>query len=70
MCSHCSCGQPSRTLQLRHNLLERNDGNAERDRERFAAAGLLVLNVLSAPGAGKTTLLEQLARRWVQARSG
>ncbi len=64
MCSHCSCGQPTRTLKLRHNLLERNDTNAERNRERFASAGLLVLNVLSGPGAGKTALLERLARQW------
>ena len=70
MCSHCSCGQPSRTLQLRHNLLERNDSNAERNRERFAAAGLLVLNVLSGPGAGKTALLERLARQWVHGPVG
>lgn len=53
-----------RTLQLRHNLLERNDSNAARNRERFAAAGLLVVNVLSAPGAGKTALLEAVARQW------
>ncbi|CAK6692091.1 hydrogenase nickel incorporation protein HypB [Synechococcus sp. CBW1107] len=64
MCSHCSCGQPSRTLELRHNLLERNDSNAGLNRERFAAAGLLALNVLSGPGAGKTALLERLARQW------
>ncbi|MCT0249087.1 hydrogenase nickel incorporation protein HypB [Synechococcus sp. CS-205] len=64
MCSHCSCGQPTRTLKLRHSLLERNDTNAERNRERFASAGLLVLNVLSGPGAGKTALLERLARQW------
>lgn len=73
MCSHCSCGQPMasvaaapapRSLLLRHNLLERNDSNAARNRERFAAAGLLVVNVLSAPGAGKTALLEAVAPRW------
>jgi hydrogenase nickel incorporation protein HypB len=76
MCSHCSCGQPTptlspvaapsvrRTLELHHNLLHRNDTLAAANRERFAAAGLLVLNVLSAPGAGKTALLERLARQW------
>jgi hydrogenase nickel incorporation protein HypB len=62
MCSDCSCGQPTptlspvaaprarRTLELHHNLLHRNDTLAAANRERFAAAGLLVLNVLSAPG--------------------
>jgi len=70
MCSHCSCGQPTRTVQLRHNLLATNDAAAERNRERFAAAGLLVLNVLSAPGSGKTALLEQLARQWRPAPVG
>jgi hydrogenase nickel incorporation protein HypB len=64
MCSHCSCGQPTRTIQIRHNLLERNDSNAGRNRERFAAEGLLVVNVLSAPGSGKTALLERFARHW------
>ncbi|MCT0205044.1 hydrogenase nickel incorporation protein HypB [Synechococcus sp. CS-602] len=70
MCSHCSCGQPTRTVQLRHNLLATNDTAAERNRERFAAAGLLVLNVLSAPGSGKTALLEQLAHQWRPAPVG
>ncbi|MCT0202427.1 hydrogenase nickel incorporation protein HypB [Synechococcus sp. CS-603] len=70
MCSHCSCGQPTRTVQLRHNLLATNDTAAERNRERFAAAGLLVVNVLSAPGSGKTALLEQLAHQWRPAPVG
>ena len=76
MCSDCSCGQPTpapspvvaprarRTLELHHNLLHRNDTLAAANRERFAAAGLLVLNVLSAPGSGKTALLERVARQW------
>ena len=76
MCSDCSCGQPTstlspvapararRTLELHHNLLHRNDTLAGYNRERFAAAGLLVLNVLSAPGSGKTALLERVARQW------
>ncbi|MCP9771509.1 hydrogenase nickel incorporation protein HypB [Synechococcus sp. Tobar12-5m-g] len=73
MCSHCSCGQPTatvkpprarRNLELQHKLLHRNDTEATHNRERFAAAGLLVLNVLSAPGAGKTALLERVARQW------
>lgn len=79
MCSHCSCGQPAasveptpqhRTLQLRHNLLASNDAAAEHNRQRFAAAGLLVVNVLSAPGSGKTAILEQLARQWLPAPVG
>ena len=55
---------PRRTLELHHNLLHRNDTLASANRERFAAAGLLVLNVLSAPGSGKTALLERVARQW------
>ncbi|MCT0200383.1 hydrogenase nickel incorporation protein HypB [Synechococcus sp. CS-1325] len=73
MCSHCLCVVPApipRTLQLRHNLLATNDAAAERNRERFAAAGLLVVNVLSAPGSGKTALLEQLAGQWRPAPVG
>ena len=39
----------------------KNDAIANRLRERFAASGTLVVNVLSSPGSGKTTLLEA---RW------
>jgi hydrogenase nickel incorporation protein HypB len=43
-------------------LLAHNDRQAEANRVRFAAAGLVAVNLLSSPGSGKTALLEALAR--------
>jgi hydrogenase nickel incorporation protein HypB len=40
-------------------VLLKNDEQARRNRERFRAAGLLTVNVLSSPGSGKTALLER-----------
>jgi len=40
-------------------LLKANAAVAQENRARFAAAGTLVVNLISSPGAGKTTLLEQ-----------
>ena len=74
MCRDCACGQPAvelppeppattRTLPLHSALLQRNDAGAAALRQRFDAAGVLVVNLLSSPGSGKTALLEALARR-------
>lgn len=75
MCTTCHCGHsepavisapaPSpRRLELGAALLARNDTRAAALRQRFAAAGLPVLNLLSSPGSGKTALLERLGREW------
>ncbi|MEB3199633.1 MAG: hydrogenase nickel incorporation protein HypB [Synechococcaceae cyanobacterium] len=45
------------------SLLEHNSQLAQRNRERFARAGVRAVNLLSSPGAGKTALLEHLARQ-------
>ena len=52
------------TLQvpLGLRLLEQNDRQAQANRQRFDAAGVTVVNILSSPGSGKTALLEALAR--------
>lgn len=42
-----------------HNVLKLNDALAASLRERFHAAGVFAVNLISSPGAGKTTLLEQ-----------
>jgi hydrogenase nickel incorporation protein HypB len=71
MCRDCSCGQPApeplpeptRQLPLHTALLQRNDTQAAELRQRFKAAGVTVVNLLSSPGSGKTALLEALARR-------
>src|SRR5262249_8462079 len=48
-----------RTVNVHQGILLKNDEQAVRNRERFHAAGLLTLNVLSSPGSGKTALLER-----------
>lgn len=52
----------SRTIQVQHELLARNNQLAERNRGWFAGRNILALNLMSAPGAGKTTLLESTIR--------
>ncbi len=41
------------------SVLKVNDALARENRQRMTAAGLLTLNLMSAPGSGKTTLLEK-----------
>jgi hydrogenase nickel incorporation protein HypB len=48
-----------RIVEVRKDVLRKNDLLARALRERFAAAGVYVINLVSSPGAGKTTLLEQ-----------
>lgn len=48
----------TRLLEVRKGVLSRNDQDAAVLRERFAANGLFVVNLVSSPGAGKTALLE------------
>jgi hydrogenase nickel incorporation protein HypB len=50
---------PHRVLHLHERVLGRNQEEAARNRELFRAAGVTVVNVLSAPGSGKTSLLER-----------
>ena len=52
----------ARTVQLQQKVLAKNDGIAAQNRERLAARGVRMLNLMSSPGAGKTTLLERTAR--------
>ncbi|HEX3550839.1 MAG TPA: hydrogenase nickel incorporation protein HypB [Candidatus Elarobacter sp.] len=48
-----------RVVQIEQSILRRNDTLATALRERFAASGTLVVNLLSSPGSGKTTLLQR-----------
>lgn len=52
-----------RVVEIAGNLMLKNDAVAAKLRERFAAGGTLVVNMLSSPGSGKTTLLEETLRR-------
>lgn len=47
----------SRLVQIERDILSKNNLYAARNRELFAARGVLALNLLSSPGAGKTSLL-------------
>jgi hydrogenase nickel incorporation protein HypB len=48
----------TRIVELRRGILKKNDELAAGLRERYAAAGVLVLNLVSSPGTGKTEFLE------------
>jgi hydrogenase nickel incorporation protein HypB len=64
MCGTCACGEPAaplREVTLHQRVLAHNDAHAAANRQRFRAADVRVLNLLSSPGSGKTALLERLA---------
>lgn len=49
----------TRIVELRRGILKKNDELAAGLRARYAAAGVLVLNLVSSPGTGKTAFLER-----------
>jgi len=48
-----------RILEVRHNILKRNDELARELRDRFHKAGVFVVSLVSSPGSGKTMFLER-----------
>jgi len=48
-----------RLVEVRRNLLKQNDLVARALRERFRAAGVVVVSLVSSPGTGKTMFLEK-----------
>ena len=50
---------PVRQIQVREAVMARNNEIAASVRRRLQDAGVVALNLVSAPGAGKTTLLER-----------
>jgi hydrogenase nickel incorporation protein HypB len=52
-----------RIVEVRRNILKRNDVAAAALRDRFRSAGVFVTSLVSSPGAGKTTLLERTLAR-------
>jgi hydrogenase nickel incorporation protein HypB len=50
----------TRLVQVRRHVLKQNDVVARALRERFGAAGVYVVSLVSSPGAGKTAFLEKL----------
>jgi hydrogenase nickel incorporation protein HypB len=52
----------TRIVELRRGILKKNDELAAGLRASYAAAGVLVLNLVSSPGTGKTAFLERTLR--------
>lgn len=52
-------GTSPRIVEVRRNVLKRNDEIARALRERFHNAGLFVVSLVSSPGSGKTAFLEK-----------
>lgn len=50
-----------KTIEIITKILDKNDHEAEHNREHFNAHGVLCINLMSSPGSGKTALLEHLA---------
>jgi hydrogenase nickel incorporation protein HypB len=48
-----------RIVEVRQNVLKRNDEIARALRQRFQEAGVFVVSLVSSPGAGKTAFLEK-----------
>ena len=48
-----------RLIEVRKNVLKQNDLVARSLRERFRAAGVFVVSLVSSPGSGKTAFLER-----------
>jgi hydrogenase nickel incorporation protein HypB len=48
-----------RLVEVRKNVLKQNDVFARALRERFRAAGVLAVSLVSSPGSGKTAFLEK-----------
>ncbi len=51
----------AKTISVIQKILDKNDHEAEHNRQHFNAKGVLGINLMSSPGSGKTTLLEHLA---------
>ncbi|MGD0940709.1 MAG: hydrogenase nickel incorporation protein HypB [Terracidiphilus sp.] len=52
----------TRIVELRRGILKKNDELAAGLRASYAAAGVLVLNLVSSPGTGKTEFLQRTLR--------
>ena len=54
---------PRTLISIEQDILGKNDRIAARNRDLFAAAEILALNLVSSPGSGKTTLLVETLKR-------
>ena len=53
----------NKLIEIRQNILKKNDDLAHRLRSRFDAAGVYVASFVSSPGSGKTELLKHTIAR-------
>jgi len=51
----------AKTISVIQKILDKNDHEAEHNRQHFNSKGILGINLMSSPGSGKTTLLEHMA---------
>ncbi len=51
----------AQTISVIQKILDKNDHEAEHNREHLNSHNVLGINLMSSPGSGKTTLLEHLA---------
>ncbi len=56
---------PPKLIEIRKNILKKNDELAQGLRARFAADGVFVANFVSSPGTGKTELLKYTMARLI-----
>jgi hydrogenase nickel incorporation protein HypB len=51
----------AKTISVIQKILDKNDHEAEHNREHLNSHNVLGINLMSSPGSGKTTMLEYLA---------
>jgi len=56
----CASVSPTRLVEVRQNVLNKNDLAARALRRRFEEAGVCAISMVSSPGSGKTALLERI----------
>jgi len=73
MCNECGCSireeniysnpqlNDTKTVSVIKKILDKNDKEADHNREHLEKNEVLGINLMSSPGSGKTTLLEYLA---------
>ena len=61
--AHAAGVPTDRAVAVERDILAKNDREANANRRRFAADGILALNLVSSPGSGKTTLLVETIKR-------
>jgi hydrogenase nickel incorporation protein HypB len=62
MCETCGCGDRHMVaVDVHDRILSENDRQAAHNREHFAAARVLTVNLMGSPGSGKTAVLEATA---------